>query len=59
MATVGSRGGCVGVPGGWAWLGTGGARALVPRRPILETPSDRGLLGQAAGNSGDQGCTFA
>ena len=41
---------------GWE---TDGARALVQRSLFLETPSDRGRLGQAAGNSRDQGRTFA
>lgn len=39
------------IMGVWAWL--------VQQNLLLETSSDTGHLGKAAGNSGDQGCTFA
>lgn len=41
---------------GW---GTGRAWALVQHSWFLETSSDLAQMGQAAGNSSNQGCTFA
>lgn len=46
---------CMAGPG---W-GTDGSWALVQHSWFLETSSDMVLLGQAAGNGGDQGRTFA
>lgn len=51
--------GCSGSPG---WLSLAEAPvgpALVQHSWFLETSSGTGLLGQATGNSSDQGCTFA
>lgn len=50
----------MGCSGSLAWLAWLGDRwGLVQHSWFLETSSDMGLLGQAAGNGGDQGRTFA
>lgn len=64
MAAEGSHMGCPGNPG---WLGLAGKQADPDPGPArlrwsllsLEISSDTSQLCKTAGNSGDQGCTFA